>query len=89
MADKVVAWLKQAATDINKVLTALGQTIHELAGSKRTLLGALAVAVPLAAQLFPQHKAALDQVVPFAEGVFAVLAVLDTIRPLGVTPGQG
>lgn len=87
--DKAVAWLKQAAHDVNLVLVGIGQTIHELAGSKRAALGALAIAVPLAAQLFPQHKAALDQVVPFAEGVFAVLAVLDTIRPLGVTPGQG
>ena len=84
----MAAWLKQAAADINSVLIGIGQTIHELAGSKRAALGALAVAVPVLAQAFPSATW-IAQVTPVAEGVFAVLAVLDTLRPLGVPTAKG
>lgn len=83
----VIKWFQKAIADLNVVAQAIGQTVHELAGSKRAALAALAVAVPTIAQLFPQYKQEIDQVIPFAEAAFAVLAVLDTIRPLGVSRG--
>jgi len=76
-------WVKQALKDVNKVIVAVGQTIHELSGSKRVFLGALAAALPVAIQLFPQYADVLNKALPYAEGAFAVLALLDTLRPLG------
>jgi hypothetical protein len=74
-------WIKKALSDINSVLKELGSTLQELAGSKRAIMGALAIAVPIAAQAFPQYAAQISQVLPYAEGVFAVLALLYTVRP--------
>lgn len=94
----VIAWFQQAIADLNKVAVAVGNSIHEIVGSKRALLGALAVALPTAAQVFPQYADSISKVLPFAETVFLILGVLDTIRPLGVpvapaappsTPAQG
>lgn len=85
--DAVIKWFQKAAADLNAVASALGNSIHELVGSKRALLGALAIALPYAIQLFPDYAPQLNQVLPYAEGVFGILALLDTIRPLGVAKG--
>ena len=83
----IANWLSGAAAEVNKVLKAVGATIHELAGSKRAALGVLAVAVPAAAQAFPQYAPQINAVLPWAESAFAILAVLDTVRPLGDVKG--
>lgn len=83
----VIRWFQKAIADLNVVAQAVGQTVHEIVGSKRALIGAAMVVVPAARQVFPQYAAEIDQVLPFLEGVFALLIVVDTFRPLGVSRG--
>lgn len=81
-------WFKKALQDIKESLLILGGTIKELLDSKRAILLALGVAVPAVASAFPQYKEQLDQVVPYAEAGFALLALLYTFRPVQ-TAAQG